>query len=171
MKIGITGAHGTGKTTLMNAFVKRHPEFKRITEVARDCPFPINEGTTDKAQRWILHEMINRELGAYPNDMITDRTTLDSWAYTKRATMKGTIKEETSMEIGRIAMPWMLTYDYVFYVPIEFELKQDGVRSVDRLFQKDIDSYMRVGYDRKMFPVHGSIEDRVEQIEKRVWGI
>ena len=56
MKIGISGTHGTGKSFLVyelaNKYKLDYPnkEVTVITEVARQCPFEINQGASLQAQ-------------------------------------------------------------------------------------------------------------------------
>ena len=66
MKVAFIGTHGVGKTTLAFGMASR---LKRLganvgflEEVARRCPFPINEDTSLEAQTWILVETIRREI-------------------------------------------------------------------------------------------------------------
>ena len=80
MKIAFIGTHGIGKTTLAyelcNELKKQHLDVGFIDEIARRCPFPINEGTSLEAQTWILATTIGRELELnkiYPN-IICDRS-------------------------------------------------------------------------------------------------
>ena len=68
MKIAFIGTHGVGKTTLCYELAaslkKRDLSVELVREVARECPLPINRDTTLKAQSWILHTQIARELEA-----------------------------------------------------------------------------------------------------------
>lgn len=54
MKIALIGTHGTGKTTLaydiISKLKKKGIDADFLGEVARICPFPINEQTTKKSQ-------------------------------------------------------------------------------------------------------------------------
>jgi len=92
MKIGFMGTHGTGKTTrarAMAAQLKAKDPAKRLTllsDVARSCPLPVNEKTSDLARRWIFHRQMTREVECVAqNDIVVcDRTILDM-AYARRA--------------------------------------------------------------------------------------
>src|SRR5512145_1893549 len=68
MKLALIGTHGVGKTTLAYDICalrkKQGQNVELVTEVARRCPFPVNEGTTLEAQLWILHTQIADELAA-----------------------------------------------------------------------------------------------------------
>ena len=65
MKIALIGTHGTGKTTIAHELVAKLKKQKInadfLGELARHCPFPINEGTTKKSQLWIILNQILKE--------------------------------------------------------------------------------------------------------------
>ena len=87
MKLALIGTHGVGKTTLaydVCALLKKQGQnVELVTEVARRCPFPVNEGTTLEAQLWILHTQIADELAAAQRaqTVICDRSVLDNYCY------------------------------------------------------------------------------------------
>jgi adenylate kinase family enzyme len=68
VKIALIGTHGVGKTTLCFDLAARLKRLDRsvhlVTEVARDCPLPLNRDTTLDAQSWILHTQCAREIAA-----------------------------------------------------------------------------------------------------------
>jgi hypothetical protein len=54
-----------------------------------------------------------------------------------------------------------------FYLPIEFELEDDGVRFVDVELQKKVDEELQKSikkYNIKVTKLTGSVEDRIKQI-------
>jgi thymidylate kinase len=139
MKIAFIGTHGIGKTTLAyelcNELKKQDLDVGFIDEIARRCPFPINETTSLEAQTWILATSIARELELgkiYPN-IICDRSVLDNYVYLYHRF--GHIPE-----LYALATYWIRTYDLLFKVPITRNyLRPDGVRSTDYEFQEAID--------------------------------
>ena len=86
-KIAITGTHGAGKTTLcfmMAGYYKKLGyNVNVVQEVARKCPFPINENMSEEAVLWIYHEHVKTELEVSRNHdiVISDRTFYDSFIY------------------------------------------------------------------------------------------
>jgi hypothetical protein len=139
MKIGFLGTHGTGKTTaaynLASSLKKLGLDVSIVMEVARACPYPINESTTTRSQTWIFAKMLELELMSNSDITICDRTLLDVYAYTKRIN-----KAEGNAMLPFITY-WMNTYDVVFYMkPRKGYLKKDGVRSVNPEFQKEIEN-------------------------------
>jgi len=170
MKIGLCGSQGTGKTTVLNEFIKTHLQYKIVKEVARQCPYPINKETGYISQRWILHEQIKKELSNYPYDQISDRTTIDQIAYIERAFRYGNMSYREYQELITIAESWIDTYEYIFFFPIEFPLVIDGIRSDDIQFQKEIDGIIKDNIINKIqiHKVTGTVEQRLEQIEKLI---
>ena len=56
-----------------------------------------------------------------------------------------------------------------FYIPIEFELEDDGVRFVDFELQKKVDEELKKSiekYNIKTTKLTGSVEERIEQIQQ-----
>jgi thymidylate kinase len=139
MKIAFIGTHGVGKTTLAyelcNELKKQDLDVGFIDEIARRCPFPINESTSLEAQTWILATSITRELELgkiYPN-IICDRSVLDNYVYLYHRF--GHIPE-----LYALAAYWIRTYDLLFKVPLNRSyLRADGVRSTDFEFQEAIE--------------------------------
>lgn len=141
MKVAFIGTHGVGKTTLCYdlaaALKKRDLTVELVREVARECPLPINQETTLKAQAWILHTQIAWELQAEAKADVVfcDRAVLDNFCYMRRA-FTG-VPSEAVLE--GLARSWTTTYDALFKVPIVGDPRFDGVRDTDLAFQREID--------------------------------
>lgn len=139
MKVALIGTHATGKTTLAyeiaSSLKKKNFNIDVLGEVSRDCPFPINEDTTPNAQKWILLTQYIREMEKEGkcDCLICDRSLLDNYAYYIRRFGK-------NKELEPLILDHMGSYNYLFKVPInEGYLVNDGVRSIDKGFQKEID--------------------------------
>ncbi len=133
--IAVTGTHGAGKTTLtyiLAAYYKsKGMNVKLVQEVARNCPFPINEKMTFETALWIYHEHSKKELEAQKDHdvVICDRTFFDSLIYAKYFNIKG-----VSFDIHD-----KIRYDQIFFVRPHGTIQDDGFRSTDEKFQLDID--------------------------------
>lgn len=140
--IAITGTHGTGKTTLSFQLAAEYKKIganvKLIQEVARSCPFPLNEHMTSETALWIYYEHSKKELEACRDHevVICDRTSFDSFVY---ATSLMIDFPEILMDC---AMHHLHEYDYIYFIrPDKKELiLDDGVRSIDIEFQEKVDS-------------------------------
>lgn len=141
----IIGSHGCGKTTLSYILAAFHKKLGRsvkiIQEVARSCPYPLNEGMTKEACLWIFHEHMKKELEAMQkfDTIICDRSAIDSFMYAKAQNCF----DKTDFYTGfcfDAANEWMSTYDKIIYVkPGSVKPMEDGVRSTDIAFQKRVE--------------------------------
>jgi thymidylate kinase len=167
LKFAFLGTHGTGKTTAAYALAtelkKRGYDVDIITEAARSHPahLPINEKTTTQSQKWIFAEMLRRELESNAQISICDRTLLDVFAYTYR------VDNAVGMSMLPFIKEHLKTYAIIFYMePQKGYLRKDGVRSVDKQFQKDIKGIidmMMVGMERE-FSHATTTEDRLAEV-------
>jgi nicotinamide riboside kinase len=140
MKIAIIGSHGCGKTalafSLCTELQKLGHRVELVVEMARRSPFPINEATSEDGQLWILHRHIVAELEASvrADAVVCDRSVLDNYAYYSH-------KFGRRPHLDALVNQWIGTYTLLVKVPIVNEwLIDDGVRSIDRQFQIEIDS-------------------------------
>src|SRR6187402_2062367 len=139
--IAITGTHGTGKTTLSFQLAAEYKKLganvKVIQEVARCCPFPLNEHMTRETALWIYHEHSKKELEACRDHdvVICDRTKFDSFVYGEMLDLidLGCYRDFVKHDLN--------DYDLLYFVrPDEKEIINDGIRSTDLDFQKNIDA-------------------------------
>jgi predicted ATPase len=153
MKIAFIGSHGVGKTTLCFDLASRLKRLDLgvdiVKEVARNCPLPINEGTTLEAQAWILHSQITEELASSArNDaVICDRSVLDNYAYLVH-------KVGRRREYDALVRAWIPTYTALFKVPVLQPPSFDGTRAVSRDFQLEIDGGIDALIAAFEVPVH-----------------
>ncbi len=138
MKLAFIGTHGVGKTTLcfeLAATLKRLDlSVDLVKEVARSCPLPINQATTDAAQNWILHTQVAREieLSDSYDAIVCDRAVLDNYAYMVHAAGR-------RPELEPFIRHWMTTYDLLVKVPVISPPSFDGTRDTSVDFQLGID--------------------------------
>lgn len=161
IKIGIMGTQGTGKTTLAYNLAAKYknedPGLKvnLAREVARDCPFPINQGGTLESQGWIFHRqmLIELEDGQKSDVLICDRTMLDSLTYAYYSSFYSFV----DMYLP-IALNWLKTYDKIIWLRPNYAIIDDGERdssedfqtSIDKIFAHWIEKYGIKYVDREM---------------------
>lgn len=144
MKIAIIGTHSTGKTTLLTALTSylKNTATKNVIcvrEIARECPFPINENTSIDAQTWILQKQIEKEklLHTTGTMLLCDRATLDNFAYLLRIATHKNINVD---HLEAIAAAHMQSYDFIFKTnKLALPATNDGIRSTDDMFRDEID--------------------------------
>ena len=149
IKIGITGTHGTGKTSLAHSLVGHLKELGfnagYIREFVRDCPLPVGteKENSAAAQTWILCRQLIEELEAVHkyDILVCDRTVIDNYAYFLWNLRAGRPASEELQKIAAsILDSWAHTYDVVIKLPITIQLSVDGFRSTDMQWQREIDS-------------------------------
>jgi len=167
MKVAFIGTHGVGKTTLCYdlaaSLKKRDLTVELVREVARECPLPINQETTLKAQSWILHTQIAWELhaDAKAEVVVCDRAVLDNFCYMRRA-FTGAPAEAV---LEGLVRSWTKTYDALFKVPVVGNPRFDGVRDLDLAFQREID-----GSIDQTLAVWGVPHLALDPVRRTEWG-
>ena len=142
-RIILTGAHGTGKTTVLNMF--KEAEYPVITEVVRDLSrrgIKINE-EGDRAGQQVI---FNSYYDLLRKDMyVSDRGLTDVIAYTKYLVDNGKIKQD----VLDSQVDWFIKFhnenpDILYcYFPIEFDIEDDHVRSTSKDFQREVNDNIR----------------------------
>lgn len=177
IKIAAVGSHGGGKTTLIRNLHdicrRSHNKTIVVTEAADDCPYLINENATPKAQEWIFHEHLRRELAAHntdPDVILCDRSIMDHIVYFKRIVDKKHNLYQSQLEerwdmLYSIAKEWMHSYDYVVRLDLNLDWLQSGNnsnRSKDIAFAKEIDKI----FDELISDYVNTTEDELMSILK-----
>jgi len=139
--IGLMGTHGTGKSTYARRLFHqiKHTITRPtiVTEVARACPYSINQHTSREAQLWIFNSQLVAELEAMQdnNFIICDRTVLDSLVYAEYAGLSDVV--DACMPT---ALMWLESYtQLLWFRPAPNRLVEDGFRDTDPKFQQAID--------------------------------
>ncbi len=103
------------------------------------------------------------------DDMIADRCALDGLVYTHYLAENKKITEKTYSFAEKVFHKLMPQYDLVFYIPPEFEMEDDGTRSVNKFFRDRIvtlfDSYIKEEQLDLVY-LRGSVRERVDTVLK-----
>lgn len=171
MRIGITGTHSTGKTTLVEA-LRTEPYFSdyfydiNVTRWVRSLGLPINEDTVDSSQEINMIKRI-AHLNSY-DKIISDRTILDVFAYSRagKNISSRSLKYQEDLINRNISK-----YDILFYLPMEIPVADDGVRTIDPVYREQIDNYiveLLKTHEKKnnltVVKLTGSVRNRIQQI-------
>jgi len=177
MKIGILGAQGTGKTTLAEALAKKFG-YPLILEIAREVMAEIGidsprelKGNPEKGKDFQM-KCLGRQIEEEKKheNFISDRTTIDNAAYW----MKWHAHENPSpVNIGYYTLAWKNAkkYDLLVYVPPEFPLVDDGCRSINKAYQREMDFLIKLllgSWGKNYITVEGTLKERVAQVVKVV---
>ncbi len=160
-KVAIIGSHGVGKTSIAQGAKARLEEqgyrVEFLGELARQCPFQLNEESDFNAQFYMISGQVNEENKAAlgePDILITDRCILDSliywrWIRDKKAKeLSGQTEKLRDLEkkdevLENIVRNWIDTYDAFVYVKVSDDTwsgrdQKDGVRNPRFGWYKDI---------------------------------
>lgn len=186
MKICLLGAHGTGKSTLVNLFKDKYTVIDNIARKVIASGGASNESGTVTSQRQIFNDY----LGALSQEnFLSTRSVIDVLAYTAYLGQKCEVNwldpksqenyKNILLELREEQLEVKLWLeknpDIVFcYVPVEFDPVEDGVRSVDKNYQKNIDLIMRClfeqykkdGLIKHSYVIQGTIDERYKQLEE-----
>ena len=179
MKIyAFCGSHSTGKSTLLE-------HFKGKEDVV--CYDSVTRGNTTKEERRIddvtdlsvAQSKIAASIICKMEDLIEtyqntdkiiflDRCVIDYIAYTIAFYYRGLISEELGNSLIWSVRKYVDYIDKIFYLPLEFDIVDDGSRSTDEELRKEVDRNIQnllSGWD-KVVVVEGSVEDRIKTIEE-----
>lgn len=170
--ITITGAHGVGKTSLIEELTTEaadREDVSVIREPAREIAkrgFYVNDKISLDGVFEYLGYCLAEVRQVQTKLVLTDRSILDLYAYTRDQfphrfsySLEKLIVEQIHAEKHRTRL-------YV-YLPIEFPMEQDELRPADLEYQAYIDGVIRELLDHFGMPtleVRGSIEERTSKV-------
>lgn len=152
MKIAISGSQNTGKTTLLN-LLKQEGGVVFLTEIVRQLVTEgilINKNADHRSQCLIL-EQHYRNCLKY-DSFVTDRGAIDAFVYATQNFLDRKFSFQEHKEHETLFLSSLPYYDYHFYLPPLGFIEDDGVRSNDQAYQKDIDRIFKTVYKRYNIP-------------------
>lgn len=142
MKIGIVGSHGVGKTTTaldLAQYIQKTGLYSVtvLTELARECPYPLGVNQPVEAAQWLVTRQMSRELELLKNSscLICDRSAIDAMVYTLAS---GHVVEKDCLLVPAAKL-WLDTYDLILWIRPDGKVSEDGFRMSDEVFRKEVD--------------------------------
>ena len=178
MKIALTGLHGQGKTTLLNA-LKEHSSFKDFTFIQSPTrelskTLPINENGTQDTQIHIMMTHYNNINTT--NNIILDRCSIDGLVYTKYFKNSNKIDNNIYKSIHYMHEYIMKHYSYIFYIEPILDICDDGVRStnehftsnIKNIFEETINQLIYFKNIKNIFKIKGTTDERINLILNKI---
>lgn len=182
LKIAVTGAHGTGKTTL----AKRLPmaladygivavcrEAARMIATHASDPTFFHRGNNTLVRQsliFIEQQIEERRQEKSADILVNDRTFIDHLSYTAYL-FPDAIHTPEFLALKRLSFESLDSYDLIFQPRIEFPLVGDDVREADVDFQRSIDVQIGALYaeaGRSIIDLSGSVEQRISTVARHV---
>jgi hypothetical protein len=122
--------------------------------------FEINEKTPPESQFWILSKQLELERNT-PEPWVMEKSLWDNLIYGSFS-----IKDEQVMAVMEKIVDANARYDLIFYLPVEFPIPDDGLRSLDAEFQRFVDTklveYLK-SHGVAYHTLGGGIEERLQR--------
>lgn len=171
--VAFTGAHGTGKSTLVDAITKKlqaklgYREVVSTLSLARMMKASNHALGTSAYNQLQLEMLCDHQLELYKDKVVVgSRSVVDRICNSYEAGLLPTDAELTRYYEIRLEEQ-IAMYDLLIYVPIEFNVVDDGVRDLSETRRRNIDErisdLLRQSHISHL-KVTGTVDERVAQI-------
>ena len=178
MVVCFVGAHSCGKSTLVE-FFRGKEGYVCIDSVTRSTITPeerrVDNGVSEEGQTRMYLAILDKtaeilEMNRKNPEKIylLDRSVFDFLAYNRAFEKRGYITKDLREKIEESCDSIKKLYDVVFYLPIEFQIVPDGVRSLDETLRSEVDQEIlrQIMWDKvRAVTLHGSVKERVHTVE------
>ena len=185
MKICLLGAQGTGKSTLVNYFKEQCRVVDGIARRVIAHGGASNQNGDSYSQRHISNDYME----ALRGDYLSTRSMIDVYAYTQYLVQHYELVPYNPFSVGEYILlkielwrelylikRWLIKNPDVIicYIPIEFDLVEDGVRSLNKEYQRAINKNMNdifcklilSCYISRGYVITGSLIDRIAHLKR-----
>lgn len=162
------GTHGVGKSTILQAIkpyfeqwglslVDNSSNAKQLKEMGYD----INDSGKDFVQHVVMASHVSNF--ARPYNWFADRCVVDGCAYMQESEVGPSCWRSITSQ----CFYFKYLYDQIFYIPIEFDMPEDGYRKIDEEYRCRIDKNMQelLSDCTNVTRVKGNVEERVATVE------
>ena len=174
MKIILTGAHGTGKSTLLEPLAQQY-KLPLLQRTVRN--FWEDNGVNDFEllpsdiraifQKHLLLNQLDKENTLWEQGFITDRSVLDYLGYTVVSSSMAKIDLDLYKALIRERL---LQYDYIIYLPVEFPAEAEYLRANPESqtgVAQVLEEHLNLWLSPEQYCIaRGSVDQRLDQIKK-----
>lgn len=184
MLVALTGAHSCGKSTLVE-FFRGKEGFTCVDSVTRSR-IGVSERRIDGVKeldtaqysillgiREAVADLIEQNKNQPDQIFLLDRCIFDFVAYTRAFHKRGLVSDKALWAIEQDCQDILadFKYDLVGYLGIEFNIVDDGVRSLDEELRKDVDQEIQrqlLWNPIKAIKLSGSVRQRVDTLRHAI---
>jgi hypothetical protein len=192
MRIAVIGAQCVGKSTLIQHFLQRWPQYalpeRSYRDIIKEQNLALNEQGTLESQKIIRDVLVDMALeNAGKSFTLHDRNPIDNLVYTLWLAEKDKLEGSNSEVSDFIATSLLLTkesmkfYDIIFWLPINenIPLENSENRSINIEYRKEIDNIFHGVYEHYkthtgiifapddqpvMIPLEGELYQKLETV-------
>tara|TARA_R110000803_G_scaffold52398_8_gene107914 strand:+ start:3083 stop:3637 length:555 start_codon:yes stop_codon:yes gene_type:complete len=179
MIVSFTGAQSTGKSTLLERcrddekFLSYDFEPEVTRWVKKTYGLSINEDGDEFTQLAILNRHMHNYLTYKDKDVVLDRCILDGLVYTQYLYNSGKVSVDVLDYASYLYRTLVDKIDIILYTEPDIPLVDDGERSVNVGFRKDIVDIFEEVLDSaaastKLVRLKGSVENRMKVIYNEI---
>ena len=150
MRIAISGASNSGKSTLINSFLRRWPMYatpmKSYRDILKEHNLEHSTKTNEETQLLILDSMMKVQEGFKSTDnIIFDRCTWDNLAYTLVANSYEQVSDEVTAASISFVKESMKDIDIIFWLEYDSDIKvlDNGTRDTNTDYIKEVDGVFK----------------------------
>jgi predicted ATPase len=154
MRIAISGASNSGKSTLINSFLRRWPMYatpmKSYRDILKEHNLDHSTKTNEETQLLILDSMMKVQEGFKSTDnIIFDRCTWDNLAYTLVANSYEQVSDEVTAASISFVKESMKDIDIIFWLEYDSDIKvlDNGTRDTNTDYIKEVDGVFKQLYE------------------------
>jgi predicted ATPase len=171
VRIAVSGSHGTGKSTLVADLVRRLPDHEAFDEpyhLLEDEGYAFEQPPSSDDFEQLYRRSVSLLLGQRGSNVFFDRSPADYLAYRTALDPASALPDWVTETASALA-----TLDLVVFVPIEHPDRFDTVdapklrRRVDHILH-EMFVERTWGFDVPVITVHGSLNERAEQVMARL---
>lgn len=178
MFIALSGAQCVGKTSLLNRLKEMDEDkgwcfdYKKevVRKIVKEFKISVNDDGDNMTQFLIMYSHYKIASESEYRYIVTDRCALDCHAYSTYLYRHGKISKFAYDESSDMLKNLKDKYNVIFYIAPEFDIVDDGFRSLDLKFQTDIHNiFLEIikEYDlTNIVYIKGSVEERIDTISK-----
>jgi nicotinamide riboside kinase len=148
-RLWMCGTQGTGKSTQVEYFHKLHPEFSTVNfkkrNLVKDGIISLNKKASTMDEAIIMGDFM-LSVATTPAPFISERSFICKCAYSQCLPFSEELLNAYHI-INTNSFFGVTENDLYIYFPPILELKEDGVRSMDPEYRKEVDYYIQFYLD------------------------